>query len=280
MTSPMNKFLARATHIANRCREQKGWKPDSSIFMRDAKKEDVGSLYIYAPIGDSFWSEGVTATSVQKALDGLKGVKTLNIFINSEGGDVFDGKAIYTQLKRFNAKKVVHIDGLAASAASFIAMAGDEIITAPAATWMIHQAWGWAIGNADEIRDYADVLEMLSEDIINIYTERTGRSIDEVRALVKAETWMNAEQALKEKFTDSIASYDDGEDSEEEEKNMLKSPGLARIAASTTARVSSSMSELLQFKAKRAREASEAKAVITKNTTRTSAGLTRNSASR
>ncbi len=183
------------------------------------KKDSGGELYIYEMIGASFWGGGLTEKDVADQLDKLKGVKTLDIYINSEGGDVFAGKAIYNSLKRFDAAKTVHIDGLAASAASFIAMAGDKIITAENATWMIHEAWGGAMGSAGDMRALADVLDGENKAIAGIYAARTGQPAasfwmrpppsaaapnPEATGLMAAETWMSADQALAMKLTDEI----------------------------------------------------------------------------
>jgi ATP-dependent Clp protease protease subunit len=181
----------------------------------------------------------------------------LDIFINSEGGDVFEAKAIYAQLKRFgaDAEVIVHIDGIAASAATFVAMAGDKIITAPEATWMVHEAWTLAMGNAGDLRDTADLLDMMNEDIAAIYAKRTGRSVEEMRAMMSVETWMNAQEAKDAKFTDEIASYDDGEDEEDvvEAKSTLK---VAAVAETTNQRLSAMTADLLAFRAKRVQDAS------------------------
>lgn len=245
-----NAFIARAQRIANKCREVKGWKP-GSLFAR-AEKENTGSLYVYSVIGSSWWEEGVTATGVKDALAALKGVKTLNVFINSEGGDVFEAKAIYAQLKRFDAEVIVHIDGIAASAATFIAMAGNKIITSPAATWMVHEAWTFAMGDATSLRDTADLLDMLNDDIALIYATRAGRPVDEMRQLMRATTWMNAEQALKEKFTDEIASYDEGDEEDDKAAATKNTSKLEAAATATQQRIAASTAELLNFKNKRA----------------------------
>lgn len=263
MSTPFN--FSKAQRIANRCREAKGWKGGSIAARVDDKaKQNVGNLYIYSMIGSSWFEDGVTAEGVRAALETLKGIKTLNVFINSEGGDVFEAKAIYTQLKRFAAEKVVHIDGIAASAATFIAMAGDKIVTAPAATWMVHEAWTLAMGNACDLRDSADLLDMMNEDIAGIYSKRTGRSMDDMRSVMAAETWMNAQQALDAKFTDEVASYDDPEEDTAAAATTLK---VAAVADTTQQRISAMTSELLTFRANRA-----AAALATKDSTRASAG--------
>lgn len=174
-----------------------------------AKSDTRGSLYIYDIIGQDFWTGGgVTADAVQKALAKLQGVKALDIFINSPGGDIFEGKAIYADLKRFDAEKVVHVQGLAASAASFIAMAGDTIKTAKFADWMVHEGSAFAYGWAEDLRTTAELLDKQNQDMAEIYSRRTGRPAAEMMALMSAETWMSAEEALAQKFTDEVVDED------------------------------------------------------------------------
>lgn len=211
----VNRPFARAHEIAARHRAQRpAPKQLFSRALQNALDETApssrGSLYIYEVIGEDWWTGGgVTGKSVVEALSALKGVKTLDVFINSEGGDVFEAKAIHENLKRFDAEKVVHIDGIAASAATFIAMAGDTIITAPAATWMIHEAWSIALGRADDMRSMADVLDLQNRSIAETYAERTGKPVDEMLALMAAETWMSAQEAKDLGFTDEIAREDE-----------------------------------------------------------------------
>jgi ATP-dependent protease ClpP protease subunit len=226
----MNKSFAKSSRIAERFRTVKNWKP-GALFAREQREgseEVAGSLYVYTAIGG--WFDGVTADSVRAALDGLKGIDVLNIYVNSEGGDVFEAKAIYSQLMRFSAKKVVHIDGIAASAASFIAMAGDEVIAAPESTVMIHDAWGVEFGNASKMREYADLLDMLSDDIAAIYSRKTGTPAAEFREMMKEDTWMTAQQALDKKLVDRIASYSD--DDEDEPEAKVKSKFASLVEAS------------------------------------------------
>jgi len=168
---------------------------------------DRGQLYIYEAIGVDWWTGGgITGDSVRQALDAMKGAKALDVFINSEGGDVFEAKAIYTQLKRFTGEKVIHIDGIAASAASFIAMAGDKVISEPVATWMIHEAWSMAAGRAADMRAMADVLDLENGTLAETYAKQTDLSVAKLREMMAAETWMNAQEALDLGFCDEIAA--------------------------------------------------------------------------
>lgn len=167
-----------------------------------------GILYLYDVIGEDWWTGGgIKSKHVAEALDAYKsnGVKALDIFINSPGGDIFEAKAIHTLFRRFEGERVVYVDGIAASAASFIAMAGDRIVTAPSATWMIHNVWAVAVGGAEDMLSMASVLEMEDRTFAETYAARTKAKLEDVAAWMKAETWMNAAQAKERGFTDEIA---------------------------------------------------------------------------
>lgn len=212
----------------------------------------VGELFIYEAIGWDCWTgSGITGKTVAEALDALKGVKTLNVYINCEGGDVFEAKAIYSQLKRFDAEKVVHIDGIAASAATFIAMAGDKIITSPVATWMVHQAWSGAMGRAEDMRAMADLLDLENGIIAQTYASRTGGTPDEMLALMSAApdgTWMDAAKALELGFTDEIGPADDEDETDDAEAPSNRSKAAAALAL-TQRRLNNALSDRMAAKA-------------------------------
>lgn len=144
-------------------------------------------VFIYDEIGYF----GITAGDVIKQLNELK-VGTLNVHINSPGGSVFDGFAIYNALHSHPAKVLVQIDGIAASIASVIAMAGDEISMAENAMVMIHRPSCMAMGYANELRAQADVLDKLHENIAQVYVARTGMALDAVNAAMENETWYSS----------------------------------------------------------------------------------------
>jgi ATP-dependent Clp protease protease subunit len=193
--------LPRARQIAARHRQATGQQP-----FRAEMVGGRGSLYVYDVIGEDWWTGGgVTAKSVQQALDGMKGATALDIYINSPGGDIYEAKAIFSQLQRFTGEKVVHVDGIAASAATYIAMVGDRIITARDATWMIHEVWTLAMGNAAALRETADLLDKENGTYAERYATRTKQSVEDVRAWMAAETWMNATEAKARGFTDEIS---------------------------------------------------------------------------
>jgi ATP-dependent Clp protease protease subunit len=206
---------------------QNGGKP----FQMYAKKSPtVGELFVYEIIGEDWWTgDGVTAVKVKKALEDLAGVKTLNVFINSPGGDVFEAKAILTLLQRFDAEKIVHVDGIAASAATFIAMVGNRIKTAAHANWMIHEASTIAFGRAEDMRAKADVLDIQNRDMAELYAGRTKKTIDEMLTMMAAETWMSASDALTNGFTDEVVTPPVEEEPAQAAVNT--SPLLAAIAS-------------------------------------------------
>jgi len=169
-----------------------------------AKTKDEGEVWVYGNVGDSWWEEGVTAKGMADQLKALGDVKTLNVYINSGGGSVFEGVAIYNTLRRHRARKIVHIDGLAASIASVIAMAGDEIRIAVNGLVMIHNPWGVAVGEAKDFRKMADSLDKIRGAIVDTYELRTGQTAEDLSAMMDDETWMNAEEALAAGFVDAI----------------------------------------------------------------------------
>lgn len=155
-------------------------------------KEDSADIYFYDVIGDSWL--GSDAATVVKEIAGMK-QKKLNVHINSPGGSVFDGIAIYNALLNHPAEVTVYVDGLAASIASIIALAGKKVIMADNAMFMIHQPWTWAAGNAVEMRKQADVLDQIAETLITTYAARTGKEREEIRDAMEAETWFTAAEA-------------------------------------------------------------------------------------
>lgn len=169
------------------------------------KAETEGELQLYGDISSQSWyGDELTPKQFKADLDALGDVTNLNIYINSGGGDVFAGQAIHSMLKRHKATKTVYIDGLAASIASVIAMAGDKIIMPKNAMMMIHRAWSFAIGNAGDMRKMADDMDKIDESIEATYETKTGKSKKKIKEMMEAETWMTAEDALKDGFADEI----------------------------------------------------------------------------
>ena len=160
------------------------------------KQGGKAEIVIFDEIGQSFFSEGVTAKAVNEQLKSFGDVSEITVRINSPGGAVFDGLAIYNLLKQSSARIVVEIDGLAASAASVIAMAGDDIRMSANALMMIHPAQGVISGDADDLRERADVMDKITDNMVNIYAARTGLPREDLAALVSEDTWLSASEAL------------------------------------------------------------------------------------
>lgn len=172
-----------------------------TVRVNAATEDKDAEVLIYGDIGGGWFDEGITAESISAEISGLD-VDNLNVRINSGGGLVFEGVAIYNALARHKANVVVHIDGLAASIASVIAMAGDEIRISEGSHIMIHKPWSFAIGDATSMRKEADVLDQLEGGLIDIYAARTDRERDELEQMVADETWFTGQGAVDAGFAD------------------------------------------------------------------------------
>lgn len=170
----------------------------------DTKSAD---LLLYGYISStSWWDDDITPKQFAKDLDALGDIDVLNVYINSYGGDVFAAQAIYSQLKRFRnkAKIYVHIDGIAASAASFVAMAGDAVHMPSNTLMMIHNPSTWGYGDVHDFEKAIDMLNKARETMVAVYAEKTGLSDDEIIKLLDEETWMTAEEAVEYGFADIV----------------------------------------------------------------------------
>jgi ATP-dependent Clp endopeptidase proteolytic subunit ClpP len=168
-------------------------------------KADKAEIWIYEMIGEDFWTGGgVTAKSFQKELSGIK-ASQIDLHINSPGGVVFDGVTIYNLIKQHPATVTTYIDGLAASIASVIALAGDKVIMAANALYMVHNPTGLAMGTANDMRSLADVLDKIAGTMVGTYVSKTGKEEADIRAMLDAETWMTADEALEAGFIDEIS---------------------------------------------------------------------------
>lgn len=161
-------------------------------------------LYLYDDIGASFFGEGITAKQVVDDVQKLGDAKTLNVRINSAGGNVFEGLAIYNALTRAPVEVLTHVDGIAASIASIIAMAGSKISMAENAMMMIHDPYTGGFGTAEELRKTADTLDTIRGNLVATYAKRTGQNENDISDMMAAETWFTASDALQAGFTDSI----------------------------------------------------------------------------
>ncbi len=180
--------------------------------------ENTLDLYIYGDVmadGYDWWTDEIiesetSANHFREELEKYPNVVQINLYINSYGGSVFEGTAIYNQLKRHPAHKTVYVDGFACSVASVIAMAGDEIVMPKNTMMMIHNAWMGAVGNAAELRKAADDLETINAAGRQVYLLKAGGKLDEgtLAAMMDAETWLTAEECIRYGLADRFAEED------------------------------------------------------------------------
>lgn len=175
----------------------------ASYYQIKAQGEDAEVL-LYGDIGQGWFEEGIGAKKFVDDLKSLGKIRNLNIRINSGGGSVFEGLAIFNAIDRHSATKTVHIDGLAASIASLIAMAGNKVVIADNAMMMIHNPFGMVLGNAKEMRAVADSLDKVKEGMILSYQRKSKLSEKEISTLMDDETWMTAKEAIRYGFVDQI----------------------------------------------------------------------------
>lgn len=182
----------------------------SPATVMDAAKDEA-TVYVYDAIG-GWW--GIDPREWVPAFAEIK-AKTIHLRINSPGGSVFDAETIRTAIAQHSANVIAHIDGMAASAATSVAIAADEVEMSSGGMFMIHNAWGWAMGGAKEMRDYADLLEKINGNIRAEYGRKTGKDEDELKDLMDAETWFTAAEAMEHGFVDRIFSVADSEEDDD-----------------------------------------------------------------
>ncbi len=187
--------------------------------LKQAASPGTLELYIYGDVeGDGYdwWRDEVirsetSANAFREALAARPNVTQIDLYINSYGGSVFEGTAIYNQLRRHPAHKTVYVDGFACSIASVIAMAGDEVVMPRNTLMMIHNMWMGAVGNAAELRKAADDLDVINAAGRQAYLEKAGEKLDEaaLTTMMDAETWLTAEQCIQyglaDRFSDTYA---------------------------------------------------------------------------
>lgn len=171
----------------------------SDWYKIEALSEDSTEVMIYDVIGWPFNDAG----EIIRALAGID-TKTVTVRINSPGGDVFDAMAIFNALQSHKSKIVTRIESLAASAASFIALAGKEVQAYKNAMVMIHDPWVLAAGNQYDLREIADILEKISGNMVDIYSQNSKVGKKEIKEMLKAETWFTAKEAREKGFVDTI----------------------------------------------------------------------------
>lgn len=198
------------------------WNPE---VRQAAEEEKENTISVLDVIGMDWYGEGVTSKRISGALRAI-GKKDVTVVINSPGGDYFEGLAIYNMLREHPAKVTVKIVGIAASAASVIAMAGDEIQIARAGFLMIHNTWVVAIGDRHALRDVADWLEPFDTAAVDIYAARTGIKDAELAKMLDREAWIGGADAVAKGFADSLLASD-----EVETKAKNSSEGKPMVAA-------------------------------------------------
>ena len=187
------------------------WNPSVQAAQTD---DDERTISIYDAIGYDYWTgEGVTAKRISGALRAM-GAGPVTVNVNSPGGDLFEGLAIYNLLREHKGEVTVKVIGVAASAASIIAMAGDTVQIARAGFLMIHNTWVMAVGNRNDLREYADTLEPFDKAMAEIYAAHTGGDAKAMGKLMDAETWIGGSEAVEQGFADELLPSDQVEKKE------------------------------------------------------------------
>lgn len=185
------------------------------------QENNEATINIYGDITSWEWFESdVSSYTLSKELEVIE-ADTIHVYINSYGGEVAEGLAIYNALKRHKAKIITHTDGFACSIASVIFMAGDERIMSTASLLMIHNAWTYAKGNANELRKQADDLDVITQASINAYMMDINITEDELKQLLDNETWLSPQSALDMNFCTSIVNEKDSNKASQSVKKSL-----------------------------------------------------------
>jgi len=170
-------------------------------------QDDSAEVSIFGDIGESWWGDSVTLADFKADWDKVKDKKSISLLINSPGGDVFDGMAIYNLISAVRQNVTVEVLGLAASIASVIALAGKEMMMGEGSYFMIHRPWSFSLGTADELRKDADLLDKVEGQIADIYAQHTALTEDEIAAAMDAETWYTPEEAVEAGFATEVIEH-------------------------------------------------------------------------
>lgn len=195
--------------LLSRGGERNGNQKNKFFNMKASADNKSADIFIYGEITKYAWEElgEVSSITFKNELDSLgDGIETINLYINSPGGSVFETMAIIAMLQRHPAKIISHNDGLMASCASVLPMISDEIRMPANSLMMIHNAWTWASGNAEKLRKAADDIERINQSMIQFYLDRAGDKLDAetLKQLLDAETWLTAEQAFEYGLCDVV----------------------------------------------------------------------------
>ena len=206
----------------------------NTVEPAEVDEAGVVTFQLYDPI-DSWGGEwGVSAKEFTAALSLLDAdaVNKIQVHINSPGGEVFEAITIINALRRFDARVVAVVDGLAASAASVLAAAADELVMAPNSTLMIHDAWGVCVGPAADMRSMADLLDKLSDNIADLYAAKSGTRAQEWRERMRAETWYTADEAVEAGLADRVETREQVEPAARFDLSIYKpQPAADQVAA-------------------------------------------------
>lgn len=173
-------------------------------FFKAETAADEATLYLYDVIvSDDYWG-GVSALSFAKQLAAIT-APVIHLRINSPGGDVFAARAMVQAMKDHSSQIIAHVDGMAASAATFLVMSADQSMISEGAGFMIHNAWTIAFGNANDLQQAADLLRRVDNTIANDYAAKTGKSVEDIAALMDAETYYFGQEAVDNGFVDQMA---------------------------------------------------------------------------
>lgn len=191
------------------------------VFKNEISEDgSTAKLTIYGDIGESWWDDSVSAKDVERELKNITTSK-IDVHINSYGGDVFDGVTIYNQLKNHSAEVTIYVDGVAASAASLIAMAADNLYMNTGSLLMIHEASTFAWGNKGEIQKTLNALEGIDKSIVDIYMTRYTGEREEIETMLVGETWFTASEAVDLGLADAIEETEQEDVDPEEFKNNI-----------------------------------------------------------
>lgn len=201
------------------------WNPA----IKAAVENTSDTITIYGVIGEDWWGEGVTVKRIDAALRAI-GDKDVTVYINSPGGDMFEGIAILNRLREHSRKVTTKVLGLAASAASVIFLAGEERQVATSAFLMIHNCWTWAVGNRHQFRDFADDMEEFDAAMSDLYAEASGQPVTDMAELMDDETFIRGKRAVELGLATDLLSADEvveREDSDAKQASAAKALDIA-----------------------------------------------------
>lgn len=181
-------------------------RKSKDVAFKASATEGVLCIEMYGTIGEDFFGEGITAQALSDVLANAGAYNSITLRLNSPGGSLFEGVAIYNVLKSTGKPVNVIVDGLAASAASLIAMAGDKVTMGTGTMMMIHRAMAMCAGFADDMRQMADALDTASASAADLYVAKTGMRKDELLSMMAAETWLSAQDCVDKGFANAVST--------------------------------------------------------------------------